>query len=332
MAISFEGKTFDLLAGETVLEGIERQGSSAPFFCRRGVCQACLLRAPAGAVPPVAQKGLKDSLRKQGFFLACVCKPLGDLLVERGPSCERFVCRVEHVSVFSDTVLKVSISVPVGFEYEAGQFVQLERPEDGLMRPYSIASLPGSAWLELHVALLPDGAMSGWLRTAQGRAVVLRGPFGECFYRSGEPERPLLCAGTGTGLAPLLGVVRAALAAGHRGPIRLYHGGVSWAGLYMWGELVSLLDRAPQLSLTGSLLSGASKPEQGFEEAARCAVQIRPLDEVVLGDWRPAAADRVYLCGHPLLVRKLEKQLYLAGAALERIHSDPFLAPAARAS
>jgi hypothetical protein len=39
----------------------------------------------------------------------------------------------------------------------------------------------------------------------------------------------------------------------------------------------------------------------------------------------------VYLCGHPDLVRKLQKKLYLAGAVLERIHADPFVAPGSAA-
>ena len=42
--------------------------------------------------------------------------------------------------------------------------------------------------------------MSGWLRNAEGERVVVRGPFGDCFYLDEEPERPLCLAGTGTGL------------------------------------------------------------------------------------------------------------------------------------
>lgn len=331
MAISFGGKTFDLLPGETVLEGIERQALSVPSFCRRGVCQTCLLKATRGALPALSQKGLKESLRRQAFFLACVCKPLGDLELEFGTFSEKFSARVEQVEALSESVLRVVVSTPAGFAYEAGQFVQLERPGDELMRPYSLASLPSSGGLEFHVSLLPNGAMSGWLRTALGREVALRGPFGECFYRADEPDRPLLLAGTGTGLAPLLGVVRAALRAGHRAPIRLYHGSPGQAGLYMWAELRALLAHAPQLSISASLLGGAVQPEPEFEHAARCQIRIAPLDELVLGDWLAGSADRIYLCGQPELVRKLEKKLYLAGAALERIHSDPFVAPAVRA-
>lgn len=329
MAIVFEGQRFELLPGETVLDGIERQGLSVPSLCRRGVCQTCLLEAKRGAVPPASQRGLRDSSRRRSLFLACVCTPLEDLEIARCGTSPRFGSRVEAVEYLSPGVLRVIIGAPPGLSYEAGQFVHLERPRDGLMRPYSVASLPSTGHLELHVALLAGGAMSGWLREAKGEEVALRGPFGGCFYIADEPERPLLLAGTGTGLAPLLGVVRAALAAGHRGPIRLYHGSVSRAGLYSWEELRSLLAASSRLSVTGSLLEGPADPP-GTSGDARCQMRVAPLDELVLSDASRSDQDRVYLCGHPDLVRKLEKKLYLAGVPLDRIHCDPFVAPAAR--
>ena len=54
MTICFEGKRFELLPDETVLEGIERQGCNLPAFCRRGICQTCLVKATQGSVPPAA--------------------------------------------------------------------------------------------------------------------------------------------------------------------------------------------------------------------------------------------------------------------------------------
>jgi CDP-4-dehydro-6-deoxyglucose reductase len=330
MAIFFEGETFELTPGETVLEGIERQGLHVPSLCRRGVCQSCVLKARRGAVPALSQKGLKDSAKQQAHFLACVCSPLEDLELERCEASETFRARVEHVQLLSSDVLCVRLSTPASLNFEAGQFVHLTRPADQLMRPYSIASLPQSGHLELHVALLPGGQMSGWLKGAEGQTVGLRGPFGGCMYVAAEPERPLLLAGTGTGLAPLLGVVRAALAAGHRGPIRLYHGSPAVSGLYLWDELCSLTERAPQLSLIGSVLTLPPSSDATPDSPARCQIRGAPLDELVLGDSLRSGDDRIYLCGHPELVRKLEKKLYLSGASLLRIHSDPFVAPAAR--
>jgi NAD(P)H-flavin reductase len=325
MAIRFEGREIDLLPDETVLEGLERQGWTLPAFCRQGVCQCCLMKARSGPVPAAAQKGLKDGQRLQSLFLACVCRPTQDqhLELERYGSSEEFSSRVERVEQLTEQVLRVWLALPSGFAHRAGQYLQLMRASDGLMRPYSIASLPGEA-LELHVALMPGGAMSGWLRAAEGESVRLRGPFGDCFYFDGEPDRPLCLAGNGTGLAPLLGVVRAALAAGHRGPLRLYHGSPRPEGLYLWEELRALAQQAPQLKLSGSLLEGTPGADRSLAE--RCTLRLMPLDQSVLQDG-VLAEERVYLCGNPELVRKLQRKLYLAGVPLARIHADPFVGP-----
>lgn len=327
MAIRFEDQTIELLPDETVLEAIERAGSSLPSFCRRGVCQTCLVKATRGAVPAAAQKGLKDALRRQALFLACVCKPSEDLDVERHGSSEKYPTRIARVERLSEGVLRVFVEAPPGLDYQAGQFIQLERASDGLTRPYSIASLPGGA-LELHVALRPGGAMSHWLRGAEGQPVLVQGPFGECFYFADEPERPLCLAGTGTGLAPLLGVLRAALAARHRGPIRLYHGSLRREGLYLWDELEALARATPQLRLVGSVLQGTREPQREWDDL-RGPIRVEPLDTTLFADGALTGAERVYLCGDPELVRQLQKKVYLAGVPLARIHADAFVPPAA---
>ena len=142
MPIVFEGQVFELLPGETVLEGLERQGHAVRSFCRAGVCQSCILKARCGALPSASQRELRPSLRAQGMFLSCVCRPDGDLEVERVDVAPEFSARVLRVEGLSRDVLRVSLSRPDAFDFRAGQFIQLERPADTLMRPYSIASLP----------------------------------------------------------------------------------------------------------------------------------------------------------------------------------------------
>jgi CDP-4-dehydro-6-deoxyglucose reductase, E3 len=224
-------------------------------------------------------------------------------------------------------VLRVELEAPAGLAYRAGQYLHLER-QGGVARPYSLASVPGSPRLELHVRRIAGGAMSEWLATALGEPVSLRGPFGECFYFDQEPERPLLLAGTGTGLAPLLGVARAALGARHRGPIHLYHGSASVQGLYLREELSRLAACAPNLRVVCSVLSA-----EGSAEASTpgCPVLAHTLDRLILDDPLDFADCRVYLCGNPDLVARLRQRVYLSGAPRSRIHCDPFVAPAATA-
>jgi ferredoxin-NADP reductase/ferredoxin len=318
MRLVFEGRDFELAEGESVLDCLDRNQVAVPSFCRGGVCQSCLLRAEEGQVPPAAQQGLKETWRAQGWFLACMCRPTGDMRLARCDATHRFAAQVVEVALLSDKVLRVRLSRPAGFEYSAGQFIQLLRPRDSLMRPYSLASTADDELLELHVALLPQGQMSQWLAGATGLQVELRGPFGECFYVPESPARPLLLAGTGTGLAPLLGVLRTALQAGHAAPLRLLHGAATREGLYLWSSLAQLADGHQQLQIGGSV--------PGSDDDAR--ISERSLQQQALDCGLPLAECRIYLCGNPDFVRGLRKQLYLAGTPLGRIHADPFLAPA----
>lgn len=317
MRLSFEGQDYEPAAGESVLDCLDRNHAGVASFCRNGVCQSCLLCAESGAIPPVAQQGLKATWRARGWFMSCMCRPTGSMRLSRVEAARSFVAQVTQVALLSGRVLRVRLTRPAGFDYAAGQFIQLCRPEDGLMRPYSLASLPDAELLELHVALLPLGRMSQWLQGATGCTVELRGPFGECFYVPETPPRPLLLAGTGTGLAPLYGVLGTALQAGHGAPIHLLHGAASRDGLYLWPSLQELAARNGQLRIAGST--------PGSDDDAR--ITARSLQDLVLESTLPLADSRIYLCGNPDFVRNLRRQLYLAGTPLERIHADPFLAP-----
>jgi CDP-4-dehydro-6-deoxyglucose reductase, E3 len=322
--IHYEGQPFELLAGETVLAGLERQGKKLPSFCRTGVCQTCVVRAARGRPPANSQAGLADSWVERGCFLACQCVPSESLDIEPWDAVGTFESRVVRVERLSPGVLRVKLEAPSGLSYRAGQFIQLERP-GGLSRPYSLASTPGSDGLELHVAVRRGGAVSEWLETATGQSLTVRGPFGECFYFDNEPERPLLLAGTGTGLAPLIGITRAALAAGHRAPIHLYHGSSELAGLYLWRDLAGLAEQSPELRVFGSVLSG---DVAAAVSTPRCQILAESLDRLILNDPLDFARCRVYLCGGPEVVQRLRQRIYLSGAPRSRIHCDPFVPPA----
>ena len=322
--IEFEGIAYEPEHDETVLDCLLRHHVKVSSFCRTGACQSCMLRATSNSVPAAAQAGLKPSWKQQGFFLSCVCRPSGDLTVERCEAAATFDSTITSVERLTEDVIRVRLTRPAGFDFRAGQFVQIIRP-DGLMRPYSIASLPEESELELHVAQLPEGKMSGWFAQSLAGAVTLRGPFGECFYQDEEPHRPLVLAGTGTGLAPLLGILRAAAARSHQGAITLFHGALTSAGLYLRAELEALAGALPSLQLVGSLLRGT---EDELGAHGRWYLEKSELDQLVISRYPKLNAHRLYLCGNPDIVRRLRKRVYLAGASLDCIHSDAFAPPA----
>ena len=320
--VTYRGSVFPVASGETVLESLLRQGVDVPNYCRAGACQSCLLRAQAGAVPPVAQQGLKSTLVEQGYFLACLCRPEQDLELESAEGLE-VGATIESLERLSATVLRVLVRPLAPFAYRAGQYITLQRA-DGLARSYSLASLPEESTLELHVRHTPQGRMSGWL-SEEARAndrVSIRGPAGECFYTAGKPEQPLLLVGTGTGLAPLAGICRDALRQGHVGPIHLYHGVLRPAGLYLAADLRKLAESHENLQYHPVVLNDA-EGASGIRSGA--LADVIASDHPKLGGWRGFA------CGDPNVVGLLRKKLFLAGIASREIFADAFVeAPARR--
>ncbi|MFA6242004.1 MAG: 2Fe-2S iron-sulfur cluster-binding protein [Candidatus Hydrogenedentales bacterium] len=314
----FEGDTLAVPLGGTVLEALEAAGVHAPSSCRSGICQSCVMRAVEGTPPPVAQAGLRDTLRAQGYFLACMCKPEGRLVVSRPDAAGlRFTARIAGVRSLNGAVAELRLHCDSTFEYRPGQFLNLIHPQ-GAVRSYSLASVPGvDDALHLHVARVPGGVMSGWVHdhAQEGDTLEILGPHGNCFYVEGNPAQPLLLAGTGTGLAPLYGIVNDALRQNHTGPIHLFHGSIRKDGLYLVDELRALSRCHPNLHYHPCVLEG----DVGED------IHTGPLDVYIASALPSLKGFRVYLCGHPDLVKLLQKKTFLMGASIKEIFADAFV-------
>lgn len=316
MDVVYDGRAIALGPGETVLDGLLRAGVAAPYSCRKGTCLTCLARVESGPVPAAAQAGLKPTLVAQGYALPCLLVPEGPLAVAPARDADLYGrATIERVEPLAPAIARIVLRPATALYYHAGQFINLRRP-DGLTRAYSLASVPRlDPLLELHVRRMPRGAMSGWLcdEARPGDAVDIQGPNGACFYLPGRPDRPLLLIGTGTGLAPLVGVVRDALADGHRGPVALYHGSRDAAGLYLRDVMTDLAARHANLRYVPCL----SGPDAGSARAGRA-------DDAALADHAKLDGYGVYVCGVPAMVAAARRRAYLAGASLADILGDAF--------
>jgi NAD(P)H-flavin reductase/ferredoxin len=318
-SVRFEGRSWAVAPGSTVLDALLAGGVDAASSCRAGVCGSCMMRATEGTLPEAAQRGLKDSWKAQGYFLPCVCVPDGDLTISRVGADARCGASVAELNRLSADVMGVRLLCDSDFAFRAGQYVTILR--DGrLARSYSIACLPDGRSIELHVRLIPGGKMSGWLHEAArpGDRVEILGPSGDCFYVPGNEDQPLLLAGTGTGLAPLYGILLDALRQGHRGPIRLFHGALHERGLYLTEELRRLAAAHSHFEYTPAVLHGT--------EGA--GLEVGPIDSIVARYVPKLAGWRAFVCGDPAIVALLRRKIFLAGAASRDIHADAFL-PAA---
>lgn len=302
--------------GENVLDAMLRHGISIPFSCRNGVCHVCLQRCIRGAIPPDAQRGLSPELNDQGYFMACKCIPLEDM--EIIPPAGLYSATLVHSKeMLAPDVCKLLIEPTTNFTYNAGQFFNLRRP-DGLMRSYSLASLPAEDYfLEVHVQRKEHGIMSNWIfdELNAGDEIGIQSASGECCYKKEARDHPMLLVGSGTGLSPLFGIIRDALHNQHEGEIHLYHGGRDTNRFYMREKLRKLEQQHANFHYY-ECISDNSTPQDGIYKGYVHEVAFARHQD--LRDWH------VYLAGLSEMVDAGELLAAEQGAVPEAIHTDAF--------
>lgn len=317
--IRYAKDTFELEPNQSVLECLTGRGVPVPFSCRSGACQTCLMRATGGKPSETSQQGLKDSLKLQNYFLACVCYPDADLEVALPDDKDTqavIPATVLSLQLLNAEIMHVALKCHAPIDYRAGQFINLFQNQT-LGRSYSLASVPhADDHLHLHVRRLPQGRVSGWIHEElrPGETVEIRGPGGDCFYIPGNSEQGLILIGTGSGLAPLYGIIRDALSQGHSGPIHLFHGSRDLNGLYLTGELRDLVRQYSNFNYV-PCLSG-NDVHHGFAPGRADDVAFQQIPN--LKNWR------LFLCGHPDMVKTAKRKAFLAGASMKDIYADAF--------
>ena len=322
-SIAFEGVDYQLEEGQSVLDALLAANVDVPYSCRKGTCFSCVLKHEEGELPVQSQSGLRPNQAEQGFFLSCQCRPDGRLKAALPDAASLFTrARVTDRNLAAADVLILRLRTETPLHYRAGQYLTLRRP-DGLSRSFSLASVEESdSDLELHVKRMPGGEMSNWLHDylEVGASLDIQGPYGDCYYPDRDLDQPSLLIGTGTGLAPLIGILRDALLKGHRGEIRLYHGSSSPKGLYHDETLRNLEARHSNLTYKACV----SRPEAKSAGSGPEAYRNQRADRAALQDIRDLEGWRIYLCGNPEMVQDTKKLAFLAGASLTDIHADPF--------
>ena len=128
----------------------------------------------------------------------------------------------------TSTARTIALDVPQWPGHLAGQHVDVRlTAEDGYsaQRSYSIASAPSADQLELTVQRLPDGEVSSYLADVLevGYPLELRGPIGGWFVWEPDTSAPVLLVAGGSGVVPLMAMIRTRAAAGTKAPFRLVY-------------------------------------------------------------------------------------------------------------
>ncbi len=219
-------------------------------------------------------------------------------------------------------VTSLVFDVPDWPGHRAGQHVDVRlTAEDGYQaeRSYSIASAPEEARVALTVERLDDGEVSPYLadELRVGEPLELRGPIGGYFVWDDALRAPALLVGGGSGVVPLMAMIRHRAARGLMVPTRLLYSVRTPADAIYHAELARLAAAATGLEVVYTYTRSAPDGWTGYH---------RRLDAAMLTDvcWPAMQAPLAFICGPTPFVETAADGLRGLGYAAARIKTERF--------
>jgi ferredoxin-NADP reductase len=227
---------------------------------------------------------------------------------------------VIDTSTETPRVKTVAFDVPEWPGHRAGQHVDVRlTADDGYQaeRSYSIASAPDGRRVELTVERLDDGEVSPYLtdELRPGDTIELRGPIGGYFVWEPPLGGPLFLVGGGSGVVPLMAMLRVRARAGSDAETRLLFSSRSWDNVIYRDELEQLQN--DRLSVIHTLTRSQPPGWTGY---------ARRVDPEMLTEVAPAPAEHplVYICGPTPFVEAVASALVKLGHEPQRIKTERF--------
>lgn len=216
----------------------------------------------------------------------------------------------------------IALDVPGWCGHRPGQHVDIRlTAEDGYQaqRSYSIASTPGGERIELTVERLDNGEVSPYLLDVlqPGDQLELRGPIGGYFTWEIANGGPLLLVGGGSGIVPLMAMIRQRADGGTAIPARLLGSFRSHGDILYRAEIERLADSDPLLEVAWTLTRARPPAWVGYR---------RRIDADMLAEagWPPDARPLVYVCGPTPFVETAAAALVALGHEPARVKTERF--------
>ncbi|MEQ8232959.1 MAG: 2Fe-2S iron-sulfur cluster-binding protein [Gammaproteobacteria bacterium] len=326
------GEIFEVAEGETILDGALRAGIELQYGCRQGRCSTCKYLVEDGEVDfgSASVYSLPDNERDDGWALLCCATPETDLLIRDNRRHDERArplltpaetsASVVACSALTSELWELRVALANPLDFYAGQYAELTLDAGGtpVRRSYSMACAPAEgAELAFVLKRIEGGAFSSRVTALPaGATLALRGPFGSSYLREGE--RPVLLVAIGSGIAPILAMLRDAAARGDRRHFSFFYGARRPADLPYVDELTALGNQLGSLRYVPTLDGLAEDDDwSGSTGTVTQAIQ-REIDSAEDFD--------AYLCGAPEMCETVGRLLLAKGLPEHQLFFDRFFA------
>lgn len=315
--------------GDSLLSTLTGMEIFIPSACGgRGTCGYCKVQVLEGGGPVLAtelpfldEKEIEDNIR-----LSCQCKVKEDIEIhipEELFNIKEYITEVKEIEDVTDRIKRIKLKLPEGSDmnFKPGQYIQLLAPNyagnEEVYRAYSIASAAeDKEYIELFIGYVPNGIATTYVHQylKEGDKATITGPYGDFYYQDGDSE--IVLAGAGTGIAPLLSLVRHLEAENIERKARLYFGARTPEDLMMVDYLKDMEEKLYDFKFIPSL--SRVEPEHNWKgEVGRINTTLEKYLEN--GDNKEA-----YLCGNPAMIGSIREVLEEKGFPEEKVYYDEF--------
>lgn len=282
ISLAGSATSYACATNDTLLRAGLRDGLGLAYECNVGACGSCKFDLIAGEVDDLFPEatGLRPKEREKGKRLACQCVPRSDCTINIRSGDEyvsalppaRFKARFVAMRALTPDISLFTFAGDRPAEFLAGQYAMIGIPALGHARAYSMANIANDDGLwQFIIRRVPGGKVTAYLfdRLQPDEELDLDGPFGIAYLRT-DVHRPIVGIAGGSGLAPVLSVMRGAArthcANGAR-PAMLY-GGRTPADIPDVGQMAAaagiVVDFHPVISAPVSADAAGWKGDAGF--------------------------------------------------------------------
>ena len=319
---------------ETVLDAAFRQGVMLMHGCKEGQCAACKAFLLEGDMDmdPFSTFALNEFEEDEGFVLLCRAHAYSDLEVEliayhedmlqTGIPLQRIDAEVEEIEDLTHDMKRLVLNLvdPPEMQFLSGQYAELYIPGTQEHRAYSMANTPTTdKRAEFIIKVYPGGRFSEQLLEKDleiGASITMSVPYGVFTLRE-KSEGDVIFVGGGSGMAPILSILRHMAESGIERNVTFYYGALTRKDLFYVDEIQELGEQLPGEFKFVPALSEPEDDDEWDGETGLITSVINDLEDDLSGM-------EAYMAGPPPMIDAAIPVLTNLGLEKEHIYYDKF--------